>query len=317
MESTKLHPGSPSSELLASLRKHLGISQFDLSRRVGISQSSLSRWERSGKGLDSAVVMEIEHLLSGRSDLEQDQLSATSADASSNGLACARIRRSLGMKQQELAGLAGVSRASLSMFENGYLELPPESFEKLLGILQRAVKDNGYDASRNFAERPPESAHDRVFSLHLARFFGEPKHEGLKDLLSQLQTFSDPAFRLGIAERQIESDRNTIQSLTNHLRDDQEKLTRAEAENAEHKKHKQLLSDFAAAQQALIANLNEKILALEHSFHRDVSKELRSIADIDADIMKAWQRVNECHRAILAELNRKTATQNQAASSNE
>jgi len=299
-------------DLLRGARGQLGISQAEMSGRLGITQSALSRWERSGRGLNEEIVAKIERLISDRAGgREADSLESHSrlGESADNGRACARIRKRLRRKQQEVADLAGISRTALSMFENGYFVLSSGDLERLFLVLESQVAERGYEAGKDFSSNKPlDSEHNVDVSLRgLDAIFAPAKHDGLRELESRLETFGDPTFRLKIAEEQMERDQETIRHLTEKCTSEKQTLAKVEAENVDHKRHKELLGDFAAAQQSLIAYQHEKILALEGNRDRDFGKGVRMAGEIDVDIVEARRRMDECHDAITSELRRKAA----------
>lgn len=301
--------------LFRAIREQSGISQFDVARQVGITQSALSRWERSGRGLTEEVIAKIYNALESRdgtgADTGEPKFTPV-GESASDGRVCARIRKTLRMKQQEIADLAGISRTSLSMFENGYLELPREDFEEVFRLLERLVEERGYEAAKGSANNGAfgRGYHVEVSQGELDHLFAAAKHEGLRKLESQMETYADPTYRLKVAEGLIERDKTAMQELEVRNSTDKKALARLEAENHDHKRHKELLGNFAAAQQLLITCQNEKILALEGNPDRDFGKGVRVGGEIDADIAEARQKVEECHSAIIIELDRKDAKRN-------
>lgn len=290
----------PQWQILRDLRQHLGISQIEISQRVGISQSALSRWEKRGKGLNDQVLAKIEQVIRERMPASAPERRQSAQD----GRACSRIRAALGLKQQQIADLTGINRTTLSIFENGYQNLPAEDFENLVHVLERQVQARGYHAT-HVVSANGASASDELSEF--AHLLGPAKDEALRSLESQLQALGDPAYRLKIAEDQIERDKAALAKLTHECSHAREQLAEMEAENLDHKRHKELLGDFAAAQQSLITCQNEKILALESNPVRDFGKGVRVLADINADISEARRKVDESHKAIMAELARKSA----------
>ena len=293
----------PQWQILRDLRQHLGISQIEISQRVGVSQSALSRWENRGKGLNDEVLAKIEQIIRERVPASAPERRESAQD----GRACSRIRTALGLKQQKVADLAGINRTTLSMFENGYQNLSAQDFENLLHVLEGEIQSRGYHATGVSADGASHKASRVSEELsEFARLLGPAKSEALRTLESQLQTFGDPAFRLKIAEDQIERDKEALERLTHECSHAREQLAEIEAENLDHKRHKELLGDFAAAQQSLITCQNEKILALEGNPVRDFGKGVRPVRDIDPDIAEARRKVSDCHHAIITELERKS-----------
>ncbi len=301
-------PNLPAWKVLRAMRESLRISQMEMSQKVGITQSALSRWERTGRGLTEAAICEIGKLIEDLSN-HQEREPKVKNEAADNGRATARIRKALGMKQQELSELCGISRTVLSMFENGYLELPSSDIENLVRILQLQVELRGYEATKahviNTANRVAVNFDvDMDKAEHL---FRPARDAGLRALESQLKTYGDPVYRLKIAEEQITHEREKVKTVTDRYLAEKQVLERVEAENLDHKRHKELLGNFAAAQAALIALQNEKIRGFAGNPNRAFDQGVVSTVQIDADIVEAQRKVNERHQAMMAELERKAS----------
>ncbi len=291
------------------MREQLHISQIEMASQLGITQSALSRWERTGRGLTEGAISKLGKFIEDRSISQPANREFTSGVGADNGRATARIRKALGMRQQELSALCGISRTVLSMFENGYLELSPSDFENLIRILKRQVEECGYEAIEVHAATGAANSTYEVhvgseIVEHLLRPAAQPQ---LRELESQLKTYGDPRYRLKIAEDESKRDRTKIDELTNELQSEKQRSATAEKEIADHKRHKELLGNFAAAQATLIALQNQKISGLEGNPSRAFDQGAISTVPIDADIVEAQRNVNECHQAIMAELERKAS----------
>jgi len=301
----------PAWQVLRAMRERLRISQMEMSRRVGVTQSALSRWERTGRGLTEPEICQFGKLIEDRSNSQEESLIAGNEGAD-NGRVSARIRKALGMKQQEISDLSGISRTMLSMFENGYLELSSSDLENVVRILQTQVEQRGYKATKG---RATSTANSPVINVDVSmqkaeHLFRPAKDAALRELEAQLKTYGDPVYRLKIAENEIERQQEQIKTVTDQYVAEKQALDRVEAENLDHKRHKELLGNFAAAQASLIALQHEKILALEGNPNRDFGKGVRSPVQVDTDIGEAQRKVNDCHQAIMAELERKTREPN-------
>ncbi|MBF0695014.1 MAG: helix-turn-helix transcriptional regulator [Flavobacterium sp.] len=79
------------------------------------------------------------------------------------------ITKQLGLKQQDVATLLGVSRAQWSMFESGKRQLPAVATQKLSELLQRA--------QQNTAKRKLDFDKNNIIVEHLQRLLKENEYQ--------------------------------------------------------------------------------------------------------------------------------------------
>jgi transcriptional regulator with XRE-family HTH domain len=128
------------------LRRTLGVRQDYFAHKTGVYRTKLSNWEHGKIALTDEelrrVVEAIDEIIIERS--EARNLKAWEKFASPKcveaGAACQRLRRASGISQIMLAKKVGINQSSLSLFENGYMDLSDEVLERLNKTLVEMAK---------------------------------------------------------------------------------------------------------------------------------------------------------------------------------
>jgi transcriptional regulator with XRE-family HTH domain len=119
------------------MREGLGIPQTVLANKVGMSDSKLSRWENGQGDLSSEEMDRIGDVL----DVAlSERVAATSGPlASSEREAVKLLRKLYGIGQIELARKAELSQATISLYENGHIELDAEQLEAVEHAIETLI----------------------------------------------------------------------------------------------------------------------------------------------------------------------------------
>jgi transcriptional regulator with XRE-family HTH domain len=124
---------------LRKFRRNLGLTQVGLAQRAGISASKLSRWEARKSELTSDEQARLESAL----DLALAQRAEVIAGplTSPDCKSFKQLRQMFGIGQAELARKAGLAQSTVSLFENGHVQLSEKdrlALEKAFDALEKA-----------------------------------------------------------------------------------------------------------------------------------------------------------------------------------
>jgi transcriptional regulator with XRE-family HTH domain len=122
-------------EIFRKMRRGLGLRQLEMSKATGIEQSRLSRWENGHIELSRAEILKIGDVI----DVAIATRERGPSPAKPNWEA--DYRRRNGVTQHELAQKLGLDDNTISMFENGHINLDKETHGKLVKTLCELVNE--------------------------------------------------------------------------------------------------------------------------------------------------------------------------------
>lgn len=178
-------------EVLRKMRRGLGIRQVWLSKQTGIYRTKLSQWERGQIELTASELLKVGDAIGAvvkeRSEagtLPRPKVALPQASIE-QGRAVAETRRSWGVTQSELARAIKKPADTISLFENGYIELDAEELEQLNKALTVLVNKKKAKAGlsklqSSLVDREPESF-GKVTSLASLKSFAPKRTEAEKE----------------------------------------------------------------------------------------------------------------------------------------
>jgi len=237
-------------EVLRKMRRGLGIRQVWLSKQTGIYRTKLSQWERGQIELTAGELLKVgeaigavvkERSEAGTLPRPKVALPQTSIE---QGKAVAETRRSWGVTQSELARAIKKPEDTISLFENGYIELDAEELDNLNNALSALVNKKRAKAGLSKLERLQSSLVDK-----------EPDSFGKVTSLASLKSFAPKRTE---AEKEAAGLRDEY---VKHLKKLNETLTKMISAYQEHEKE----------QDAEIANLNKLFMGLAKKVSEQVN----------------------------------------------
>lgn len=104
------------------LRKRLKLTQEELSRRLGVTVSTVNRWERGHAAPSHLAVESLKRLIEGGTAVDPPVVT---------GMQVRALRQKLGLTQEAMAAECGVTFSTLSRWENAHVGLSRLAAEKV------------------------------------------------------------------------------------------------------------------------------------------------------------------------------------------
>jgi predicted transcriptional regulator len=171
----------PGTEVLAKMRKVLGMPQAELAQRTGIERTVLSYWETGQKPLSEEQIDRVASVIQEETRRRAEE--ATILHAMMDVPAADRARQMRGLRlewgvtQAELSAATGLGDNLLSMWEHGYVQLDQADLAKLSDALLIAI--NKRSAMLAWYLNPSELERRRealgISRKRLARHFNKPE----------------------------------------------------------------------------------------------------------------------------------------------
>lgn len=126
---------------IREMRKLLRLPQSWVAAKSGVDRSMLSQWENGKIELTDAQTLSIGRVIGAvvKERAEANILPAPQVQNGSPGRYVAQERKEWGITQLELADKADMAEDSISLFENGYVELESEELRSLYSALNSLV----------------------------------------------------------------------------------------------------------------------------------------------------------------------------------
>lgn len=117
---------------IALARQQNGLSQGELARKMGVSQGTISNWERRKQRPSKSQINKLSSIL-GAHSFSGRRRPEISEGPSLAGVWLSKARQKSGLTQQELADKAGVAQVTISLIETGRAVNPRPKTIKAIG----------------------------------------------------------------------------------------------------------------------------------------------------------------------------------------
>lgn len=153
-----------SGDALRRVRKTAGLTQVQLTKRLGISVSLLSAWENGHIDIPIAYKDALKSILGNIDGVEFYGQREMVRNRTRGNTPLSRARVAMGMTQADLAEIIGTKQSVLSLWEHG-LEIPERYILPILAVLGRgALGDEG----KNLHATPPKNLKGKRFGRLVA-----------------------------------------------------------------------------------------------------------------------------------------------------